>query len=319
MHNQEFIHNLKAYLQQQIFKSEIVKFGAIGKGGSSDNFLCQTNELSCIVKLLPKNSEARAQRLCRILKTLKQNPDFLTAPLIAINEQDCFMFEERTGLCLAYAAGQKIRDAWLSPKRLETIIANYRQFQKINFDTELVQPFISPAEQHAKNVEHLVKLAESHKNFIKIKTLNQIKFYNDLISENLQDIPEEGMLRTIHGDFSLNNIILNNDDKAVVLDFEALRYGYAVEDMMFLVLSTVLPHSVFSLPEKQLTTLLLHLKNKEGFTGQELLYGAGRYFQTLLSRRIFYSKFLQSWRKDWLFIQHLRKYPKLIQLIKNLD
>ena len=319
MHNQEFIHNLKAYLRQQIFKSEIVKFGAIGKGGSSDNFLCQTNELSCIVKLLPKNSEARAQRLCRILKTLKQNPDFLTAPLIAVNEQDCFMFEERTGLCLAYAAGQKIRDAWLSPKRLETIIANYRQFQKINFDTELVQPFISPAEQHAKNAEHLVKLAESHKNFIKIKTLNQIKFYNDMIAEDLRNIPGVGISKVIHGDFSLNNIILNNDDKAVVLDFEALRYGYAVEDMMFLVLSTVLPHSVFSLPEKQLTTLLLHLKNKERFTRQELLYGAGRYFQTLTARRIFYTKFLQSWRKDWLFIQHLRKYPKLIQLIKNLD
>lgn len=319
MHNQEFIHNLKAYLRQQIFKSEIVKFGAIGKGGSSDNFLCQTKELCCIVKLLPKNSEARAQRLCRILKALKQNPDFLTAPLVAVNEQDCFMFEERTGLCLAYAAGQKIKDAWLSPKRLETIIANYRQFQKINFDTELVQPFISPLEQHAKNAEHLVKLAESHKNFIKIKTLNQIKFYNDMIAEDLRNIPEVGISKVIHGDFSLNNIILNNDDKAVVLDFEALRYGYAVEDMMFLVLSTVLPHSVFSLPEKQLTTLLLHLKNKEGFTGQELLYGAGRYFQTLAARRIFYTKFLQSWRKDWLFIQHLHKYPKLIQLIKNLN
>lgn len=318
MHNQEFIHNLKEYLQQQIFKSDIVKFDAIGNGGSSDNFLCQTKELSCIVKLLPKYSEERAKRLCRILNTLKQNPDFHTAKLIGANEQNRFVFEERTGLLLTYAAGQKIRDAKLSPDILNFIMSNYRQFQKIKFDDDLILPFVSPEEQHAKIAGHIIKLTENHQNFIKRKILNQMKIHNDLISENLKNIPREGIARTIHGDFSLNNILLDND-KAFLLDFEALRYGYAAEDMMFLVLSTILPHSVVLLPKKQLTTLLLHLKNKEGFTKQELLYGAGRYFQTLLSRRIFYSKFLQSLRKDCLFIYHLRKYPKLIKIINNLS
>lgn len=318
MHNQEFIHNLKEYLQQQIFKSEIVKFGAIGKGGSSDNFFCQTVKSSCIVKLLPKNSEKRTQRLCRILNALKQNPNFHTAKLMTANGQNHFVFEERTGLLLTYANGQKIRDANLSPHIFNDIISNYRQFQKVKFDNDLILPFVSPEIQCEKNAEHIMKLMNNQRNFIKIKILNQIKMYNELISEDLKNIRGGGILRVIHGDFSLNNIILSNSGKATLLDFETLRYGYAVEDMMFLVLSSVLPHSVFSLPEKQLTSLLLYLRNEEGLTKQDILYGAGRYFQTLLSRRVFYSKFLQSLRKDWLFTQHLHKYPKLIKTINRL-
>lgn len=108
---------------------------------------------------------------------------------------------------------------------------------------------------------------------------------------------------------------MDKNGRIYTIDFERLRYGYVGEDAMFLILSALLPHSIFILPKRHLISLLQYLKNVHLFTKNELLYGTGKYFQFLIQRRIYSSKFLKSVHKDWLFLQYLKKYPKLCNLI----
>lgn len=317
MKNQIFLHKFKNFLATKVFEADNIELERAKRGGSSINFICQADNVSYFIKLLQKNSSERIQRICQILKILVEIPQFHTASLISVEGHPYFEYEDYIGVVLTYVSGKKIKPHELSPKLLEKILDDYRYFQNAPFSNKkLVLPFISEQDLYIKNKNKIVELeisCPSHK----LKILNTIKSFNELLLQDAPYIPGGGIKRIIHGDANLNNLIIDKNQNIYFLDFETLRFGYTAEDVMFLILSAILPHSVFFLPTKQLRELLSYLKNKGSFSKEELLYGTLKYFQFLIMRRIYHSKFLKSPRKDWLFLQYLKKYRSIRKLIES--
>ena len=90
----------------------------------------------------------------------------------------------------------------------------------------------------------------------------------------------------IHGDFTANNLLAVSGNKAVILDWEELRYGYAAEDWCGLCLELSGFRGLFG-SAKRLRRLCNLVNARMRFSPQEWIYGyahldsetdCGRYF-----------------------------------------
>ncbi len=305
------------FLADNILHTQTVKLQKLTKGGSSLNFRAKTEEGVYVIKLLLKTALKKIQHISELLQELQHVPGFYTARQIFPNNRDYFEYDGYIGIVQTYINGRKIKSFELLPDFLAKVYKNYQLMQNVSFKNEsIILPFRSGKELFEDNKKQIAKLRLTCHNFLQLKFLNIVEKYNEEIFYNC--IEPNKPQTIIHGDFSLNNILLDDKQNVAFLDFEFLRYGYASEDFMMLVLSALLQHSVFFIQQQQLELLIKHLKLQNGFSKEEVLYGIHKYFQFLIHRRLHNSKIFKSVRKNWLFVLYLKKYHLVLKTVDEV-
>lgn len=316
MNPQQNIKKFKVFLEEKIFCAPLTSFKKINRGGSSFNFLAQYAQNSYLIKLLPKDNMPRIERLCQILSFFSRNPDFTTPHLVKEGDACGFDCGDYRAVVLNYIPGRKIKFFELSKAMLNPIIAAYKIFQSLEWENQsFILPQRSVKEIYNSNKLKIEELRQANKGFFQQKLLAELDQINQSIysSTVLPDCPPA----VIHGDASLNNMIIDQNGKAVFLDFEMVRHGFIIEDVTEFIFAAVLPHYVFLFPKRMLLKIMTRINQNRHFSKQEWLYGTNLYFLYLIQRRLNGTKFLKSFRKDFLFLTHLKKHQKIVDLIEK--
>lgn len=306
---------LENFLAKTVFHEKLKSLQKINRGGTSVNFKAITSSGCYAVKLLPNKNKNRISRLCNILTSLNDYPDFCTAHLY--NNLEPVIYKDCTIIVTNFIAGKKLKYFELNANVMQNIITNYEQFQKITFAPEkLAYPMRTAKQLYNDNKKLLQNISQTAKPYQR-NIVNTLENYNKIFY-NLTPSLNNKKISIIHGDASLNNMLFNHKGEAYFLDLELIRYGYPFEDAAELLLSALLPHYIFTLPKKRLTNLINEINSIAHFKTEEWIYGICHHFLYFICRRLRGSKLFTSYRKDWLFLQYLKKFSKIIKLVKEL-
>lgn len=304
------------FLETEVFCEPVIDIEEISCGGSSYNFFCQTPANSYVIKLLNKKDNARMARIHKILQTFEQNPDFHACAL-AKTINSYFFYMDFAVLVMLKISGFEIRYKDFNKTLLLSVIKNYRQFLKVKFDnTDIIYPLRAPEFFYKRIDNKINELQKSNLGIFRTYLVSIISNLCRKIYDNVPKINSEQII--IHGDASLNNMIMQRNGCIAFLDFEQLRYGYAIEDISQLLLSSLLQHQVLGFPKRQIKELIEVANRHCKFKKSEWIYGIHLYFLGLAYRRLMGPKFLKSLRKDILFVIHLKKYNKISALINEI-
>lgn len=116
----------------------------------------------------------------------------------------------------------------------------------------------------------------------------------------------------------MNNAIEDINKNIALLDFELIRYGYPVEDMAELLLSSLLQHCIFIIPKKHMEQLIKHINKIFNFTYEQWLYGINLYFLNLVYKRLKSKKLFNSMRKSILFTLNIKKYNDIKSILNKI-
>lgn len=306
------IKNLEKFLQTDILSTKVKKLEKITRGGTSLNFICQTDKNKYLIKAIKKEQLNRAVRLCDILNELKKHPSIYTAHLKTFNKKCIFEFEDWLILLIEYIDGKKLSHHQLTPKLIDKINDSYKHIANLKLDN-LFQKQLENI--YLENKDILSNLLSGNKNYIKCKILNSIHALNEKLSTKfvIKRNPQ-----VIHGDASLNNLLKDSNQQVALLDFELIRTGYPVEDWAEFFISSLYQHQIFFFSTTKLKKLILHCNNIFSFTSTDWNYGINLYFLNLINKRLKSQKIFKSIRKDFLFCLNNRKYEVISDLIKSI-
>lgn len=309
------ILKFQSFLEKNVFQSPLQQFSELTRGGMSENFFAQTADYAVVIKLLPAEQKDRAQRLCQILQTVSAIPDFSTPGLVSIHSRPYFEYGASIGLVMPFVPGRKLKNSEITPVYAQKVIAQYNKFSDHDFTSaDFVGSFIRAEEIHQENHERISTLIQKDSGYFKRKTLKFLQEINDQIYAEIPHL--EKPFSVIHGDASLNNMLLNPDGSITFLDFEFIRYGYTVEDAVFLIFSILTPRLFLS--RRLLKMMAQEAQKAYHFTFEEWTFAVNRYFLTLLQRRLRGNKLLKSPRKDWLFLRIMQRRQKVLQELRRL-
>ncbi len=303
---------IKNYVQQHILKTTITYFKPINRGGTSLNFICKTNSKNYIIKAISKEKKERTVKLCNILQALKKEPLIYTAHLETFNNQTFFEHEDKLIIIISYIEGKKISPSELSPLIINSIYNSYQHIAKLNIE---VLPQKTLVKTYSENKQILDELLKQNENFIKTKILNAVYKLNESLKT---DILLEKPLKIIHGDASLNNCLLDDDNNVALLDFELMRYGYEIEDWAEFLISSLSQHSILFIPKNRLLQLIVYVNTLFNFTKQEWIYGINLYFLNLINKRIKSKKLFKSIRKAALFTLNINKKRSIYSVLDKI-
>lgn len=207
---------LKEFLQEKNIFPELLELREICKGGSSYNFLVRTAAVDYLLKLVPLQEEEAYNRLISIL--IKFNFVYV------IKEN---VFSAYRMLALPYIHGRGLRYADCTPEFISGLSAEHKRLQEINLEPELIAPQ-QTASGLAEKTEMLFKKCRSLMSGLIYKYFWR-RFKPQLREQKKTD-------EIIHGDFTSNNIFVDEQKNAHILDVASLRYGYAGEDFAYLFL-----------------------------------------------------------------------------------
>lgn len=314
--NKKQFNDFKSYLEQNIFKEEIT-LTPLTKGGTSLNFLSRSENSSVVIKLLFTKDQERIRKMYRILKLFANQKNLYAAHLVSVSGLETFTYQEYTGFFINHINGQKISFSKLNPVILDQIFDNYQHFLKIDFSKEdFISPIIRPAKIYDDNKS---ALSEAYPQAGFVQKLFFKKFAQANVHTFARIVLYSQKTSIIHGDATLNNMLVDQDGKIAFLDFEFIREGYLIEDFTKLVLSGVLQHHIFSLPKNQLLKIVKQLNCQYGFQKSDWQYGIYLYVLEMIRRRTRKPKALKSFRKNILFLLHLKKIESFLKLIEQHD
>lgn len=305
------LNKLKYFLEKEVLYKDIVSLKNLNQGGSSTNLVCDTEYDKFFIKVLPDN-RTRANKLLKILDSLKNIPEIYTAHLIDFNQKQYFEFENNIILIMEFIKGRKIKYKELNNDFLDRFYNSYQHVNKLKLD-DLPQRI--PQEIYATNKALIKELKKNNTGYIKNVILNRIEKLNENLNSN---ISFKNKPVIIHGDVSLNNAIEDINKNIALLDFELIRYGYPVEDMAELLLSSLLQHCIFIIPKKHMEQLIKHINKIFNFTHEQWLYGINLYFLNLVYKRLKSKKLFNSMRKSILFTLNIKKYNDIKSILNKI-
>ena len=240
-----------------LFMHEIVT------GGSSYNFYIVTKHEKYLLKLM--KSADNFARLKRILQKLNYY-----VPLSI----ECF--ENYMLLATPYINGRNIRYSDINASTLNDIKKQLNQLQNLQNDGIDLMP---------ATIENFVTVINNYfmsENCGWLYKIIKNTFWKR-IKKLIVVLPAGKTI--IHGDLTINNILIDKQNKAHVIDFDKLQYGYEVQDYMYLFLQLSGFRGLYG-SRKHLNKLfsLLDLRNK--YSLDECLYGVQYFYLYMLLRRI---------------------------------
>lgn len=307
-------NTLQQFLEKEIFKEPLKVLKEITRGGNSINYKAETNHLAYLIKLIPLEEKDNAKRLIDLLSYLENYPDFYTAHLqhktMAILEQNIIIVTD-------FITGHKLKYFELTPQTLDSIMKTYQNFSEIPFER---CDFVGTQRQakllYEKNKQQLEELI-SRKNGQQKRLCLKMAEYNQIFYDSVPEINRK--LSIIHGDASLNNLLVDAQNRTAFLDLELIRQGFPVEDAAELLLASLLPHYIFLSPRRKLKTLVQAINDRTDFTSTDWQYGIGLHFLHYINRRLRGGKLFKSYRKDWLVLRYLKKFDLITKMLKQCD
>ena len=306
------LKKLKCFLENEALHKEIVYLKNLNQGGTSINLTCKTADAKFLIKILPNTNIKRAERLLRILNSLKQISNIYSPNIIEFNEKQWFEFDNYIILIIEFINGKKLKYKELNETHLNKIYTSYQYIQQLQLDA---LPQRKPEEIYKENKEMIEQLLKTENNFLKKKVLNKLNRFNNLLNIDTKCVDTPVI---IHGDASLNNTIEDLNKNIALLDFEMIRYGYIVEDWTEFLLSSVLQHSILFIPKRHLEKLIKITNNLFEFDIEQWKYGVNLYFLNLISKRLKSKKLFKSTRKAILFILNIKKHKQIYKILNEI-
>lgn len=202
------IEKLEEFIRENKLFPDFESMSEIYEGGSSYNFKVFTRNKTYLLKLL--DHTGNYHRMLFMLEKLGDN-----YPL-SISEFDGYNL-----VAMPYYKGDKLRYNRLN----DDILQNLSKIYHSVFGPRLASDNIRPQIMMDKLQKEIDDKISSSKNFG--ERLCRILFWNK-IKNNLIKLPQTD--NVIHGDFSQNNVLISDDNEIHLIDFDAIRYGYEIED-----------------------------------------------------------------------------------------
>ncbi len=294
-HTQEFYR----FLHETENVGQIDEFREICRGGSSYNFYLKNDSGEFLVKLLPDypEREIHFQKLKKAWQISSYN-----FPLQQEN------FKNYKILMLPFFRGKKLSYSDCSAEVLSRLRDAYNQLLKKSLPEECISEPLDFEKMYAE-IEQIIEDTSLWMNHI-IK-----RFFWQKFKKDLKALPKN--YQVIHGDFTVNNILIDEQKNIHLIDFECFRYGYDFEDWgnLFLQLSG---YRGYLGSFKRLTNLLEVWKKinpQIQDLDKKILQGMQMFYFKMLHHRLVNPK-KRSLRKDFNLLVNLCRYFKLLKQFK---
>jgi len=282
---------LYKFLQEKNIFPELQELREICKGGSSYNFLVRTAAVDYLLKLVPLKREEEYNRLISVL---------IQFNFVYVIKEN--VFSSYRMLALPYIHGHGLRYKDCTPKFVSNLCEEHDKLQKINLDTTYILP-----QQNSKQLSEELESLFFGNNKPMIRLIHKyfwLRFKAQLV--NFGKTKE-----IIHGDFTANNIFVDEQQNAHILDVASLRYGYAGEDFAYLFLQLSGFRGLFGSIKR-----FLNLQREREAFGQKRIkpeqwfYGVQMFYLNNLRRHL-RNKKKQTLRKEFCLFVSLMSYFRL--------
>lgn len=254
---------LEVFIKNNKLFDNFKSLNEIYVGGSSFNFCVQTAGETYLLKVI-RNVE-RYNRLKLILQAL--------GVLTELSITD-FAGTEKL-LAMPYIKGQRIALKNITAKSFMQLQEQYKCMQSL--DTNAIK--VLPQFDVTDTVQELDHWLTNEKGLM-YRLIN--KYFWQKIKKELVILPALQIL--IHGDMTVNNILVDADGKPHLLDFDQIRFGCPTEDFMGLFLQIAGFRSLYG-SFKRLKKMVKVANIDSTYTPSEILYGVQNFYLQLLLRR----------------------------------
>lgn len=290
----EHLSELKIFVKEEVFP-DCKEISEIKTGGSSYNFKIHTAQNVLFLKLL--DNEQRYLRLQTILERMQ-----FVCPLPTTRFLQYFM------LVMPYVEGKTINYADMNDEMVQNWLQQLRNLQTMEFPSAVIAP-----QQNIKDLFHKTQqlLETDDMPFTRmVKLFFWPRFKSGLIAPAITH-------NIIHGDMIPNNIMVR-DNKPVLLDFEALRYGYAIEDVASLVLQLCGFRNLNGGSLSKFIKLYKQVQNIMPINNALWLYGVQMfYFNRLLRRLQNGDAQKRNWRRGLCFLISVYGYFRIEKFFRR--
>ena len=297
----KFTQNQKLadFLRKKQFFPQILSIKEICLGGSSYNFCVKTIKGEFFLKLI----SAKQVEIYRLLKKILSQFEFL----YLLPEEK---FADFYLLAMPYVVGRKLKYKDCSPELFAKLQAEYAKFQNCSLAAEFIKP-----QQDMPKIIAKISACLQHDNSVAGRLLN--KYFWRKIKPELVCL--DGSTKFIHGDLTVNNILVDKDGIPYLLDFEQVRYGYEIEDVCYLFLQLSGFRGLwgrigrFSRLRKMIEPLM-----QNEISAEYWLYGVQLFYLNHLYRRLVNPKKHSSFRKEMCLLWSLRQYFRLSRYLHTV-
>ena len=218
----------------------------IGIGQSNPTFLIQDNDLNLkVLRMQPSGALVRgAHRVDReflVLNALKEKNFIVPKPIIHCDDASVI---EQQFYVMNFVEGDIFDDPFIKGKS---------EIEKIKIYKSLAE---SLGKLHSLDINDLNLPFKKNHGFMK---RNLSVWYDQIFNDNnkpdkdiekvfnsiIKDLPENGELSLLHGDYKLDNVIINKENQCIaILDWELSSFGEPMVDISFQMINWLIPEGV---------------------------------------------------------------------------
>ena len=288
---------LLQFIKSEKLFSDLRGFAEIYEGGSSYNFCVHTKKNKYLLKLISVRNIDNYNRIKQIHQQLG-----IDYPL------GNYIFENCLLLATKYIEGKKFRFANFNNNTFNQIMEQHDKLSKCSIDDNLIR-----AQQMSSELVQDIGDKLKQEKGIVAKIIYQ-KFFVSFQKEIIE-MPVSNEI--IHGDFTANNILMDSSRYPNLIDFDRVRYGYQIEDIVYLVMQLSGFRGLYG-NLRRFNKLYNIVNDKYNFSKQEWLYGIQMFYLNSLHRWVYNStKKKRNIRKGFCFIISLFGYFRLAKLFKQ--
>ena len=169
------------------------------------------------------------QREYKILEELHKNQIKVPEPILLctnrkISDEDFYIME--------YIEGETISDNIIASKYLpdekKSITTSFIKSLAELHDFDVLNSALSDLGKHEKYVERQINRWNKQFNSQKIREINDLTVATEILSET---IPSQQKISIVHGDYRLDNVRIQNNKVAAILDWELCTIGDPLADL----------------------------------------------------------------------------------------
>ena len=230
----KLIHNYYPFLR----KTNIIPLKK-GNNTNSKNYLLTNTDKKYVLKILPdKSYPYRINKICQILQYCIENNNYVLEPVA--NKKKSYFTVELNGYLTKYYPGQTYR---AKQGELQDVSRNIAYLHKtllkcpINFNYKPNNSYYKILKKSELNtIKRIIQNKKFKTKFDIYLTKNipalQYQFKNFKIMN--KTIKKKKLRKQlIHYDLQPSNVIFKNNEVQAIIDFDAMRKGYLIEEVAF--------------------------------------------------------------------------------------
>ena len=287
------VSGLKEFLRQTV--SGYCDLREIYTGGSSYNFKLTTKSGDYLLKLTDKAEKYhKLKAVCSALYDIQ-------CPI----EQK---FDQYYLLIMPYIEGKSLRYGVVNADLMHRLADAFRRLAQSDLPAQYILPQQSLAQLY-QQVENIIARSDNRmERFV-------LEFLMNKMQKDRSDF--KPVKQIIHGDFSANNIMVDQTGMPHILDFEAVRYGSSVEDVAFLMLQLSGFRGMLGSLRKFMFLKKL-VEAEHAYTREEWIYGVQFVYLNRICRRYGGQKKhtkQRNIRKNICFLLSILEYVRLRRVL----